>query len=243
MWRLEAANQAHDVLVSGGWVQGFDIAGPADMPMLVVAADCAMHQAHTTAHATPMPHPGVLNTCPPGFSPKNKHALLQVVHAGPYAAAGDTFGYRWNAHLLASQGHVVAQVDYHGSSGFGFEFRDSIMGRMGQLEQQDIEAGTDWLLAQPWADRRRVFLAGGSYGGFMAAWLNGHLPAGRYQAHVCHAGVFDRVATFAADSYTQRPKDLGAQYWDDLPKVLSQSPCHFAQHMHTPILVSHGAQD
>lgn len=190
-----------------------------------------------------MPHPGVLNTCPPGFSPKNKHALLQVVHAGPYAAAGDTFGYRWNAHLLASQGHVVAQVDYHGSSGFGFEFRDSIMGRMGQLEQQDIEAGTDRLLAQPWADRRRVFLAGGSYGGFMAAWLNGHLPAGRYRAHVCHAGVFDRVATFAADSYTQRPKDLGAQYWDDLPKVLSHSPCHFARHMHTPILVSHGAQD
>ena len=274
LWRLDVVNQAHEMVVSGGWLQGFDIAGPADKPMLVVAADSARHPARITAHALhAAPRrlerfndrllasldfglvqeasvQGALGdavqlwlTYPPGFKPKHKHALLQVVHGGPYAAAGDTFGYRWNAHLLASKGHVVAQVNYHGSSGFGFEFRDSIMGRMGQLEQQDIEAGTDWLLAQPWADKRRVFLAGGSYGGFMAAWLNGHLPAGRYQAHVCHAGVFDRVATFAADSYTQRPKDLGAQYWDDLPKVLSQSPCHFAQHMHTPTLVIHGAQD
>ena len=182
-------------------------------------------------------------TYPPGFNARKKYPLLQVVHGGPYSAAGDAFSYRWNAHLLASAGHVVAQVNFHGSSGFGFAFRDSIMGRQGQLEQQDIEAGTDWLLAQPWADARRVFLSGGSYGGFLAAWLNGHLPAGRYQAHVCHAGVFDRVATFAADSYTQRPKDLGALYWEDLAKVQSQSPCHFAQHMHTPTLVIHGAQD
>ena len=183
---------------------------------------------------------------PPGFNARRKHPVLHVIHGGPHAAAGDTFSYRWNPHLLAARGHVVAQVNYHGSSGFGFAFKDSLIGRQGELELQDIEAGTDWLLAQPWTDRRRVFAAGGSYGGFLVAWMNGHLPAGpagRYRAYVCHAGVFDRVATFSADSYTTRPKDLAANYWQDMPRVLAQSPHAFARHMHTPTLVIHGARD
>jgi dipeptidyl aminopeptidase/acylaminoacyl peptidase len=185
-------------------------------------------------------------TFPPGFDARRRHPVIQVLHGGPYAAAGDTFGYRWNPHVLASRGHVVAQVNYHGSSGFGFAFRDSLIGRQGELELQDIEAGTDWLLAQRWADPLRVFATGGSYGGFLVAWMNGHLPAwpqGRYRAYVCHAGVFDRVATFSADSYPIRPKDLGANYWDDLPRVLAQSPATFAAKMHTPTLVIHGALD
>lgn len=76
--------------------------------------------------------------------------------------------------------------------------------------------------------------------------MNGHLPAwpqGRYRAHVCHAGVFDRVATFSADSYPDRPKDLAATYWNDLPRVLAQSPATFAGRMQTPTLVIHGARD
>ena len=89
-------------------------------------------------------------TFPPGFDPRRKYPVLQVIHGGPYSAAGDTFGYRWNTHLFASRGYIVASVNYHGSSGFGFAFRDSIMGRMGKLETQDIEAGTDWLLSRPW---------------------------------------------------------------------------------------------
>jgi len=182
-------------------------------------------------------------TFPPRFDPRRKHPVLQVIHGGPYTAAGDTFGYRWNTHLFASRGYVVAAVNYHGSSGFGFAFRDSIMGRMGRLELRDIEAGTDWMLSKPWADPKRVFAAGGSYGGFLVAWMNGHVPAGRYRAYVSHAGVFDRIATFSADSYADRPRDLGALYWENATKVRSQSPCTFAHRMDTPTLVIHGNND
>jgi dipeptidyl aminopeptidase/acylaminoacyl peptidase len=185
----------------------------------------------------------VFLTFPPRFDPRRKHPVLQVIHGGPYAAAGDTFGYRWNTHLLASRGHVVASVNYHGSSGFGFAFRDSIMGRQGKLETEDIEAATGWILAQPWADARRVFASGGSYGGFLVAWMNGHVPAGRYRAYVCHAGVFDRVATFSADSWPERPKDLHARYWEDPARVRAQSPVTFAHRMATPTLVIHGTND
>ena len=146
--------------------------------------------------------------------------------------------------MLASRGHVVAQVNYHGSSGFGLAFRDSIMGRQGDLELQDIEAASDWLLAQPWADPRRLSATGGSYGGFLVAWMNGHVAPGRYRSYVCHAGVFDRVATFSADSYVQRPRDLRCALLGRLAhKVLAQSPHSAAAQMNTPTLVIHGALD
>ena len=73
----------------------------------------------------------------------------------------------------------------------------------------------------PWADARRLSATGGSYGGFLVAWLNGHAAPGRYRSYVCHAGVFDRIATFSADSYMQRPRDLKARYWEDMPRVLA----------------------
>jgi dipeptidyl aminopeptidase/acylaminoacyl peptidase len=273
LWRCDVRSEALSLAVQGGWVQGFDIGGPPGDETIVVAADCAAHpvQVHAIRAGTArridrfndermagvalgetreVTLRGALGdevqmflTFPPRFDPRRKHPVLQVIHGGPYTAAGDTFGYRWNTHLFASRGYVVAAVNYHGSSGFGFAFRDSIMGRMGQLETQDIEAATDWLLAKPWVDRRRVFAAGGSYGGFLVAWMNGHVPAGRYRAYVCHAGVFDRLLTFSADSYTQRPQDLHALYWENPAKVRSQSPSTWAHRMATPTLVIHGNND
>jgi len=269
LWRCDAASGEMTVEVAGGWVQGFDVAGET----IAVAIDGASHPAQVHAiragrarrletfndaamarlslgetreafiRGARGERVQVFLTFPPRFDPRRKHPVLQMIHGGPYAAVGDTFNYRWNPHVFAAAGYVVAAVNYHGSSGFGFAFRDSIMGRMGQLETRDIEAATGWILAKPWADRRRVFAAGGSYGGFLVAWMNGHVPAGRYRAYVCHAGVFDRVATFSADSYLDRPRDLGAFYWEDPKKVLAQSPHAFAGRMQTPTLIIHGNND
>lgn len=189
---------------------------------------------------------------PPGFErgkassakgARKTWPLLHSIHGGPHACAGDTFHYRWNTQLFAAQGYVVAGVNYHGSSGFGHAFLDSITHRWGELELQDVEAGTDWALAQPWADPNRVFATGGSYGGYMVAWMNAHVKPGRYNAYVCHAGCFDWTAMFAEDAYTWFPRELGASYWDDMAKVHSQSPHAFAATMQTPTLVIHGALD
>ncbi|MBW8843932.1 MAG: S9 family peptidase [Burkholderiales bacterium] len=180
---------------------------------------------------------------PPGFDAKKKWPVMQVIHGGPHTAFGDSWHWRWNHQAFAAQGYVVACVNYHGSSGFGFEFRDCITGHWGEYELQDVEAGTDWLLQKRWVDEKRIVAAGGSYGGYMVAWMNGHVKAGRYQAYVCHAGCYDWQAMFADDAYCWHRKELGAAYWDDPAKVAAQSPHSFAKAFKTPTLVIHGALD
>ena len=182
-------------------------------------------------------------TYPPGFDGKSKAPLMQLIHGGPHTAFGDAWHWRWNVQAMAAQGYVVACVNYHGSSSFGHAFLDSITHRWGALELQDIEAATTLLLKKPWADRKRVFATGGSYGGYMVAWMNGHVKPGRYAAYVCHAGCFDWTAMFADDAYTWHAKELGAWYWDDMARIHSQSPHVFAAAMKTPTLVIHGALD
>ena len=180
---------------------------------------------------------------PPGFDARKKHAVMHNIHGGPHTGPGDNWHYRWNTQLFAAQGHVVASVNFHGSSGFGYAFLDSITHRWGELELQDVEAGTDWLRKKSWVDKKRIFACGGSYGGFMVAWMNGHVKAGRYAAYVCHAGCFDWVGMFADDAWSWHAKELGHWYWDDMAHVLSQSPHTFAGAMRTPTLVIHGALD
>jgi dipeptidyl aminopeptidase/acylaminoacyl peptidase len=180
---------------------------------------------------------------PPGFDAKKKHPLMHNIHGGPHTAAGDNWHFRWNTQVFAAQGYVVASVNYHGSSSFGYAFKDAITHRWGELELQDVEAATDWLLGKRWVDRKRVFATGGSYGGFMVAWMNGHVKKGRYAAYVCHAGCFDWVAMFADDAWAWHAKELGTWYWDDMERVHAQSPHAFAKHFATPTLVIHGALD
>ena len=180
---------------------------------------------------------------PPGFDARKKYPVMHVIHGGPHTAFGDGWHWRWNHQAFAAQGYVVACVNYHGSSSFGHGFLDAITHRWGELELQDVEAATDWLLKKPWSDRQRLFATGGSYGGYMVAWMNGHLKPGRYQAYVCHAGCYDWQSMFAADAFDWFPKELGAHYWDEPQRVAAQSPHGFARHMRTPTLVIHGQLD
>lgn len=178
---------------------------------------------------------------PPDFDPARRWPLLHNIHGGPHSIWGDNFHFRWNNHVFAAHGYVVACVNYHGSSSFGQRFKASIEGEFGKREMFDVEAATDWLLAQGYIDADRLVAAGGSYGGYMVAWMNGHTD--RYKAYVCHAGCFDWVAMFADDAWYWHPKALGARYWDDMKKVEGQNPRSRARRMKTPTLVMHGLLD
>ncbi|MEY2593571.1 MAG: Dipeptidyl-peptidase 5 [Pseudomonadota bacterium] len=262
--------------IQGGWVQALAVRGSGQAATVLTVRDSLQHPARVYARRTGGERrlesfndarlkslrlgrveeqwvKGALGDplqlwviYPPGFNASRPQAALQVIHGGPYSAAGDTFGYRWNPHAFAAMGFVVVQANYHGSSGFGEAFRTSILGRQGELELQDLKAANAWIQAQPWVDKARVYASGASYGGFLVAWMNGHWkpwPKGPIRAYICHAGVLDRRATWSADSYTQRHKDLGGTYWEQPQRLAAQSPVEHAARMDTPTLVVHGAQD
>ncbi|MGH8802907.1 MAG: prolyl oligopeptidase family serine peptidase [Casimicrobiaceae bacterium] len=180
-------------------------------------------------------------TFPPGFDPRRKWPLLQSIHGGPHSAHHDGWHFRWNNQVFAGQGYVVVQVNYHGSSGFCQKFIESITGRYGEREMIDIEAGTDYLLRRGYIDRTRLTASGGSYGGYLVAWMNGHTR--RYRAYVCHAGCYDWVSMMATDGYRFFARELGAFHWEDEARVMRQSPHHFVAHARTPTLVIHGELD
>ena len=178
---------------------------------------------------------------PPDFDPKRKWPLLHNIHGGPHAIWGDLFHFRWNNQVFAAQGYVVCCVNFHGSSSFGQAYKESIDHEFGKRELADVEAGTDFMLKQGYIDPQRLVAAGGSYGGYMVAWMNGHTD--RYKAYVCHAGCFDWVAMFSDDAWYWHPKELGAWYWQDPKRVESQNPRARVARMNTPTLVTHGLLD
>ena len=184
---------------------------------------------------------------PPDFDAdkpgKAKWPLMQVIHGGPHTCSNDTWHWRWNMQLFAAGGYVVTAVNYHGSTGWGQEFISSINGDLGRRELADIEAGTDHMLATGYIDPKRVVATGGSYGGYMVAYMNGNVRGDRYKAYVCHAGCFDWVAMMGSDAYFWIGPELGAFAWEDEARVLKQSPHHYAAHFATPTLVLHGEQD
>jgi dipeptidyl aminopeptidase/acylaminoacyl peptidase len=178
---------------------------------------------------------------PPGFDPKRKWPLLHSIHGGPHAAHQDGWHFRWNTQVFAGRGYVVACVNYHGSSGFGQKFLETITTRYGEKEYADTEAATDFMLKQGYIDRSRLVATGGSYGGYMVAFMNGHTD--RYKAFVCHAGCYDWVSMMATDAYCFFAKELGAFHWDNPPLVMRQSPHHYVKAAKTPTLVVHGELD
>ena len=172
---------------------------------------------------------------PPDFDKTKKWPLLQIVHGGPHGAWLDQFHFRWNLHVFAARGYVVAAVNYHGSPGWGDAFTDAIHGQYGTKELADVEAGTDFLIGEGYIDKDRLAAGGGSYGGYMVAWMNGH--TNRYKAYVCHAGVYDWVAQMASDFVRGRQRALGGFPWEAPEKVLSQSAQFYAKNFKTPTLV------
>jgi dipeptidyl aminopeptidase/acylaminoacyl peptidase len=180
---------------------------------------------------------------PPGFDPQRKYPLLQLMHGGPHTMVADAWSYRWNAQVMAAAGHVVTWVNRHGSTGFGEKFCQSILGEWGVKPLEDILKATDFLLTKhPNIDEKRMAAAGGSYGGFMAAWVAGHTD--RFACLINHAGVNDFITQYGADTTSFGfTKVLGGTPWDNPEGMQRNNPTTYARNFKTPMLIIHGEKD
>lgn len=119
-----------------------------------------------------------------------------LIHGGPQGSFGDGWSYRWNPQTYAGQGYAVVMIDFHGSTGYGQKFTDSITGHWGDRPLEDLQKG--WAAAKKkyaFLDGDRACALGASYGGYMINWLagnwfdrKGNAP---FKCLVNHNGVFD----------------------------------------------------
>ena len=181
---------------------------------------------------------------PPGFDPNKKYPLKFLIHGGPQGAWGNEWTYRWNAELFAATGnYVVVMINFHGSTGYGQKFTDSISGDWGGKPYVDLMKGLDYLEKTfPFIDKNREAALGASYGGYMANWLLGH--TNRFKCIVSHDGTFNAESAYGTtEELWFMNWEFGGPPWKKRDVYRKWSPHEYAQNFKMPTLVVHGQND
>jgi dipeptidyl aminopeptidase/acylaminoacyl peptidase len=180
---------------------------------------------------------------PPGFDPSKKYPLKFLIHGGPQGAWGNSWTYRWNAELFAANGYVVVMINFHGSTGYGQKFTDSISGDWGGKPYVDLMKGLDYVEKTfPFIDKNREAALGASYGGYMANWLLGH--SDRFKCIVSHDGTFNTETSYGTtEELWFMEWEFKGPPWKQRELYRKFSPHLFADKFKTPTLVIHGQND
>jgi dipeptidyl aminopeptidase/acylaminoacyl peptidase len=176
---------------------------------------------------------------PPGFDPEQKYPLYLLLHGGPHNGITDSFHFRWNAQVFSGWGYVTGWHNFHGSSGFGQDFTDSINPYQSELPYIDTIKAAEWFAEKPWIDSERMGAGGGSYGGYLASILLGREHP--FKTLVAHAAVFNWLTQYAAD-YGASQRRHG-EFWEKPGHYEKSSPHMGAANFETPTLVIHGQLD
>ena len=178
-------------------------------------------------------------TYPPGFDTAKKYPLYLLLHGGPHNGVYDSWTFRWNSQVFASWGYVTAWHNFHGSSGFGQDFADSINPDGITKPYEDTIKAAEWFAGQPWIDSSRMAAGGGSYGGFLAAVLLGREHP--FKTLIAHAAVYNLYTMYGGDYGAEKNRFFEA--WERPEEWARYSPHSNAGHFNTPTLVIHGQLD
>jgi dipeptidyl aminopeptidase/acylaminoacyl peptidase len=181
---------------------------------------------------------------PVDFDPSQTYPVAFLIHGGPQGSFNNTFHYRWNAQAYAGAGYAAVMVDFHGSTGYGQAFTDSIRGDWGGKPLEDLQKGLHAALVKyPWMDPERVGALGASFGGYMINWIAGNWPD-RFRCLVNHDGNLDeRMAYYDTEELWFPEWDHMGTPWNHPDHYEKHNPVNYVQHWKTPMLVIHGALD
>jgi dipeptidyl aminopeptidase/acylaminoacyl peptidase len=183
-----------------------------------------------------------LRYTPPG-APSPGPAVIKV-HGGPHMAYGTTFDLE--SQLLAAAGYRVLLPNPRGSAGRGPEFRAGSVGQWGDGDYADLMAFTDDLVATGGADPDRLYLIGGSYGGYLINWTL--TRTGRFRAAVSERSISNLLSKYGTsdNGATVNKFEFGdADLFDaeGAAFLLDRSPLRHADKITTPVLLLHGEND
>lgn len=181
---------------------------------------------------------------PVGYKAGQSYPTAFLIHGGPQGSFSNQFHYRWNAQTYAGQGFATVMIDFHGSTGYGQKFTDSISGDWGGKPLIDLQKGLAHARSQfAWVDAKRACALGGSYGGYMTNWIAGAWPDG-FNCLVTHAGIFDkRFMSYSTEELWFDEWENGGVAWERQAEIESDNPVSKVAQWRTPMLVIHGMKD
>ncbi len=181
---------------------------------------------------------------PANYVEGNKYPLAFLIHGGPQGSFGDHFHYRWNPQTYTGQGFAVIMIDFHGSTGYGQDFTDSITQNWGSRPLEDLKKGLSYALKKyPFIDGDNACALGASYGGYMINWIEGHWQD-QFKCLVNHDGVFDnRMMYYATEELWFVEWENGGTYFEQKEKHEKFNPVNYVDDWKTPMLVIQGGRD
>lgn len=176
-------------------------------------------------------------------APAGAGSLVVRVHGGPHLAWGTVFDLENQS--LASAGHHVLLPNPRGSAGRGGEFRALTVGDWGGGDHADLMAFVDWATSTGVGDPGRLYLAGGSYGGFLTNWTLTRTD--RFRAAVSERSISNFVSKLGTsdNGFTVNRFELGGAdvFGEGATALLENSPLRHAAAITTPLLLIHGEDD
>lgn len=179
---------------------------------------------------------------PKGATGKLPVAFL--VHGGPQGSFNDSWSYRWNPTAFAAHGYAAVIVDFHGSTGYGQAFTDSINKDWGGKPLEDLKLGLAAAAARDGqVDAGNACALGASYGGYMMNWIAGQWPDG-FKCLVQHDGVFDaRAMAYETEELWFDEWEHGGPYYEHPQEFEKWNPVNHVGAWKTPMLVVTGEKD
>ncbi|KAI8992631.1 Alpha/Beta hydrolase protein [Pilobolus umbonatus] len=182
---------------------------------------------------------------PADYEEGKSYPVAFLIHGGPQGAWTDNWSNRWNPQIFTGAGYGVIAINFHGSTGYGQDFTDSIGNNWGSHPFHDLEIGLDYVLNKySYLDADRVAGLGASYGGYMVNWINGH--SDKFKVLVNHDGVFSTTGVYyTTDELYFSEKEFGGSpiFPENREGFEKWSPSNFVQNWKTPTLVIHGGRD
>ena len=184
---------------------------------------------------------------PPNFDPSKKYSTLLYCQGGPQSPLTQTYSFRWNFQLMASQGYIIVAPNRRGMPGHGTQWNEQVSKDWGGQVIKDYLSAIDALRKEKYVDNNRLGCIGASFGGFSVFALEG-LHNGRFKTFIAHDGVFDFRSMYGTtDEMWFENWEKGGPYWEKNNKVaqrsFSQSPSNFVDKWNTPIMIVQGGKD
>lgn len=182
---------------------------------------------------------------PANYTPGQKYPLLLDIHGGPSAMWGPGEASMWHEfQFFCSREYGVVYCNPRGSGGYGLDFLRANVENWGAGPTSDVLTALDKTVAEGWADTSRLVVSGGSYAGYLVAWIVGHDH--RFKAACAQRGVYD-LATFFGEGNAWRlvPNYFGGYPWEPKAKEVLQreSPITYVSDITTPLIIFHGEND